>query len=318
MNIAEILKYCPKGTKLYSNIFGEVTFDRIDIDEKYPIIVYKLDCMKTSFTEEGHYTDYPNSECVLFPSKDQRDWKKFRLPVKRGDIMMTTDKRAFITTGKVDMDGYSSAYCGINIYHTFAIGTTANGWTALFYIPASEEAKKELFNKMEEAGYKWNADTLELEKIESKFKEGDVIIDMQGNLCLVSKIKNNNNVIVSAVLYQKNSLMAYNSNTVERDSWKVTLASIEDRNKLFSALTREGYEYDKYQHKLIKQEFKPFEKVLVRDDSDGVWYPAYFAYYKYGTSFPYACMDSSYRYCIHYEGNEHLLGTTNLYIKNNE
>ena len=43
-------------------------------------------------------------------------------------------------------------------------------WTMDFTIPASEEAKKELFDKMEEAGYKWNADTLELEKVVPKFK----------------------------------------------------------------------------------------------------------------------------------------------------
>ena len=60
INIAEILKDCPKGTKLYTPLFGEVTFDSIDIDEKYPIVVYKLDGMKTSFTEEGHYTEVLN------------------------------------------------------------------------------------------------------------------------------------------------------------------------------------------------------------------------------------------------------------------
>lgn len=179
MNIAEILKYCPKGTKLYSNIFGEVTFDRIDIDEKYPIIVYTLDCMKTSFTEEGHYTDYPNSECVLFPSKDQRDWCKFRLPVKRGDIMMSIDgKFIFIANGHFNTINKLScpkSICGIKS-DTFKIGN-ADSWVTCFYVPASEEAKKKLFNKMAEAGYRWNANTLELDKIESKFKEGDVIID---------------------------------------------------------------------------------------------------------------------------------------------
>lgn len=74
MNIAEILKYCPKGTKLYSPIFGEVTLSKIDINEKFPIIVYKFDGMLTSFTEEGCYVPYPDSECVLFPSKNMRDW----------------------------------------------------------------------------------------------------------------------------------------------------------------------------------------------------------------------------------------------------
>lgn len=88
----------------------------------------------------------------------------------------------------------------------------------------------------------------------------------------------------------------------------------------------EKYYHGKYnpetlQIESIKSErpFKPFDKVLVRDDPDDRWYPAYFAYYKHGTSYPYACLDSSYRYCVHYEGNEHLLGATDPYKrKDNE
>lgn len=60
--------------------------------------------------------------------------------------------------------------CGIDLSGKFRLTHYGVGWTLDFYIPASEEAKKELFDKMEEAGYKWNADTLELEKIVPKFK----------------------------------------------------------------------------------------------------------------------------------------------------
>ena len=313
MNIAEMLEYCPKGTKLYSTVFGEVILIKIDMDEKYPIIVSKLDGMETSFTKEGRYVDYPKSECVIFPSKDQRDWSKFRLPVKRGDIMMFNN-RAFIISNEyvVKFNNVFHKYiCGINANGTFKVSQSDNYWTDVFYIPASEEAKKELFDKMAEAGYKWDANTLKLEKIESKFKEGDVIIDSQGNLCLVSKIKNNNNVIVSAVLYQKDSLMTYNSNTVERNSWKATLASIENRNKLFSALVREGYKYDKWQHKFIKQEFKPFDKVLVRGNDTEFWKADIYLGYTKNNSCPYRCTKANYGRCIPYEGNEYLLDTAN-------
>lgn len=77
MNIAEILKYCPKGTKLYSTVHGEVVLMDVYIDKEYPI---KAVTCKTkipseiSFTEEGHHMkSYPDSECILFPSKDIRD-----------------------------------------------------------------------------------------------------------------------------------------------------------------------------------------------------------------------------------------------------
>lgn len=95
---------------------------------------------------------------------------KNQLPIKDGDIMMTMGKRAFIANGIMDSDGCPCAYCGINLHHDFTIGTTIHGWTSSPYIPASEEAKKELFDKMAKAGYKWNAKTLKLEKIEPKYR----------------------------------------------------------------------------------------------------------------------------------------------------
>lgn len=77
MNIAEILKKCPKGTKLYSPIFGEVELDNVD-DKKYPITCITRNVGYELFTSEGKYfLDYPDTECVLFPSKTQRDWSKF-------------------------------------------------------------------------------------------------------------------------------------------------------------------------------------------------------------------------------------------------
>lgn len=226
MNIAEILKYCPEGTKLYSTAFGEVTLDEVNIHSVYSIVVRRSNYLKTSFTKEGHYLeDYPDSECVLFPSKEQRDWSKFRLPVKRGDIMMDINGECpFIATGELSNTNSPKYICGINSLGEFQLNLFKGGWTPNFYIPASEEAKKELFDKMEEAGYKWNADTLELEK--------------------------------------------------------------------------------------IKQGFKPFDKVLARNNPSDLWYADIYLGYFEGRSFPYRCATSYYKTCIPYEGNEYLVGKT--------
>lgn len=309
MNIAEILKYCPKGTKLYSNIFGEVTLDKIDINEKFPIIVRKFDGMRTSFTEEGCYVSYPDSECTIFPSKDQRDWSKFRLPLKRGDIMMDANGEClFIATGEFKTDISPKYICGINSLGNFQLDYAEAGWTSIFYIPASEEAKKKLFDKMAEAGYKWNTNTLELEKLEFEFKEGNVIKDNKNNLYLI--VDTNVRPKIGCVLNQDMKLTILDKVTTLA-SIKFTLANEEERNILYSALVREGYQYDKKQHKLVKQEFKPFDKVLVRDDTTEKWSIGQFSYYdEENEDFPYICMNGCYHYCIPYEGNEYLLGTT--------
>ncbi len=76
MNIAEILKNCPKGTKLYSPLFGELELDRVK--DCGCIVCISIQGTCGVFTREGKYfLGFPDSECLLFPSKDQRDWNKF-------------------------------------------------------------------------------------------------------------------------------------------------------------------------------------------------------------------------------------------------
>lgn len=79
IDLTKILKDCPKGTKLYSTIGGEVEFIEIRNDEDYPIITQK-GVNNYSFTAEGFYYAGEGGECLLFPSKDQRDWRKFTAP----------------------------------------------------------------------------------------------------------------------------------------------------------------------------------------------------------------------------------------------
>lgn len=59
-----------------------------------------------------------------------------------------------------------------------------------------------------------------------------------------------------------------------------------------------------------------YDKVLVRDREEQEWYANCFSHYRGNDkNFPYACLGNDFRYCIPYEGNEHLLGTTDPYTK---
>ena len=84
LDLVKILKDFPRGTKLYSPLCGEVVLNSVDeycID--YPIEV-NCDIGQLTFTRDGRlYDEFPDCECVLFPSKDQRDWSKFKMPVKK-------------------------------------------------------------------------------------------------------------------------------------------------------------------------------------------------------------------------------------------
>ena len=78
LNLIEILKDCPKGTKLYSTIYGDVTFELIDEHKPHPIITRVDDDLKVCFTAEGKMYSFYDGECILFPSREQRDWSKFK------------------------------------------------------------------------------------------------------------------------------------------------------------------------------------------------------------------------------------------------
>ena len=84
IDLTEILKGCPKGTEFYHIGFGKVWFVGIDLDNEYssegPILfslhndTYYAD---TSLTKKGTFSMLYEGECLIFPSKDQRDWSKF-------------------------------------------------------------------------------------------------------------------------------------------------------------------------------------------------------------------------------------------------
>lgn len=92
LNLVEILKSLEKGTKLYSPIFGEVEFIRIDDNDIYPdpIVVLDKNSLTRAFDATGKYCckydcKYDEAECLLFPSKNQRDWSKFKVKKARFD-----------------------------------------------------------------------------------------------------------------------------------------------------------------------------------------------------------------------------------------
>ena len=79
IDLTKILKDCPKGTKFYTSVWGEAFFERILEERFYTIGIDTLSGYKY-LTKEGHYTNAYDAECILFPSKDQRDWSKFTAP----------------------------------------------------------------------------------------------------------------------------------------------------------------------------------------------------------------------------------------------
>lgn len=88
MNIAKILKDFPKGTKLYSSLFGELELIDVKNSRPYPITCREIQqdgaVRIREFTKDGKMLA-SDAEHTLFPSKTQRDWSKFGMTDKVND-----------------------------------------------------------------------------------------------------------------------------------------------------------------------------------------------------------------------------------------
>ena len=83
LNLVEILKDAPKGTKLWSPICGDCELVEVDENLTYPIKCRPLDCDGDwIFTGDGHFSLSEGAECLLFPSKENMDWSTFKIPKK--------------------------------------------------------------------------------------------------------------------------------------------------------------------------------------------------------------------------------------------
>ena len=82
IDLTKILKGCPEGTEFYSSVYGRIAFVKVISNKYYTILMKQYQEGNNSndialFTKDGKANYQYNGECILFPSKDQRDWSKF-------------------------------------------------------------------------------------------------------------------------------------------------------------------------------------------------------------------------------------------------
>ena len=165
INIAEILKYCPKGTKLYSPICGEVELSQICNDcYKYSIIVKTVMGDSLSFAKDGRlYIQYFDAECLLFPSSEMRDWRRF---FKRGDVVYIKEAN-YVTDYAIFESWKNDDYTEFNasIFYSNKSGFAERRvCTAKLYTKANDILKAKLITFIEQHyNGKYNPDTLQVE-----------------------------------------------------------------------------------------------------------------------------------------------------------
>jgi hypothetical protein len=313
LNIAEILKNKPRGTKLYSMIHGKCSSEAVT-DE-----IFKINFCTSKFglTQSGECTlikfgnMYDGGECIIFPSKEMRDWSKFQW--EKGDVLISNDGGTEVIFDKWYDDTYTSFYCKhyLNsedknkiVYYEEFLCTTER------YSLEDKDIAQTYINTIEKhLGGKLNLETLEIEK-QLEFKDGDIVV--YGKSVAICRRIYKHTLSFYVSLTEMFGLLF--ADEVE-SSEEYRFATEEEKQQLFDALVKKGKAWDAEKKQIVdlkpKCELKPFDKVLGRNEKDGVWEADLFSHYREESQYPFRCIGFSRKYCIPYEGNEHLLGTRN-------
>jgi hypothetical protein len=170
MNIAEKLRNLPKGNVLYSPAFGEVIFKEI---VRNNIVVEDICKIERTFLYDGRF--YADGECMLFPSKENREWETFTYcPFKNGDVIIRNDGKFIAIFSHVGIEEipYTKTvnyHCWVKNDGTIKYQKDYGIGNYLEFRLATEKEKEFFFGVLAEKGFKWNSNTLTLEKEIQKF-----------------------------------------------------------------------------------------------------------------------------------------------------
>ena len=165
INIAEILHDMPKGTKLYSPLFGKCNLDEVCTSDRetYPITLLTSVDASASFTKNGHYLNgFEDTECLLFPSAKMRSWDKF---FKHGDIVYNPHSQMYAVFECWANDDYTEFNTTINYYddHTFGEGEVC---ATDCFVKATDKQRVEFIEAAEKRyGGKYNPETLQVDPV---------------------------------------------------------------------------------------------------------------------------------------------------------
>lgn len=315
INIAEILKDKPVGLKFYSNTFGYISFNGVHKDKVY---FFSEDTNAHSVKPNGKM--YDGGECIIFPSKEMRDWEKFSW--KKGDVLVSEDN-VHIIFEKFEDDTYTRfkgkhylwKECNVEDYNK----EETKMLTSVFEKATDDAAQTYIKTIEEKLDGILNLESLEIENAHPEYKDGDIVY--MGNawneyIGIIKNRTSGNQIETYAHCHKDSKEEAVLGLWLNKnDSDELRLATNSEKQQLFDALAKKGKAWDAEKKQIVdlkpKCEFKPFDKVLGRNEKGEVWEAELFSHYKEESRYPFCCIGFSRKYCIPYnKETAHLLGTT--------
>lgn len=323
-DIYEILKGVPDGTKLYTKMCGEVEFTCLTSNKEAGEAIWTENKNgEYSFNKNGRWME--GGEVMLFPSKEMQDWNRFAW--KKGDVLCCIDGKCKVIFDKFDDDKYTS-FIGKHYLESYGKDGELLDYeeihfgSTVIYTKESEESAQAYINTIEERlGGKLNLETLEIEKPEKlTFEIGKLYVfdeeDEDGNVTVIGELIGK---------YESNDTLRFgNQYEIETEKFVTDQAfdlRISVHEELREATENEIELFEKHYSiwkKGAKEQpaFKPFDKVLVRNEERSKWQPAFFVrdrgeetIFKYKVLSIQSGRVADFHHCIPFEGNENIAFT---------
>lgn len=320
INVAEILKDKPQGTKLYDLLYNvDVELDTISTTDTETVVwcTNETDNNTTchrGYSEFGTVRGCPDGLQILFPSKEMRDMSKFAW--QKGDVLVSNDGKREVLFKTWENDSYTK-FVGFHCLITndneeveYDNGTTVFN-TNDFKGTEAEDAAQTYINTIEERlGGKLNRETLEVEKPQPEFKDGDIVVYGK-SVAICRKIYKH--TLYFRVSIDETFGLLFDDNCASSEGYR--FATDSEKQQLFDALAKVGKRWDAENKQIVdlpkKYEFMPFDRVICREGDNEVWEANLFSHYEDHSFYPFICVGRSYKQCIPYnDQTAHLLGTT--------
>ena len=329
INIAEILKNKPEKTILY-DAMRDINVSLYVVEKQNGETNIFCDGMEKfkgcSFVYSDTGADYifRKGMQLLKPSKEMRDWEKFSW--KKGDVLVNKDGDVHIIFEKFEDDAYKNFHGQYYLWEEggsmVSFEEDENYMQTSDFNKANKEDAQEYIHKIEKIlGGKLNRETLEIEKTQPEFKDGDIVFmkgiksELFANCIFILKgeYKDGDERAFYYAFYNADDKFTEAEYGNTKVHYSLRSATDSEKQQLFDALAKKGKTWDSENKEVVnlkpKVELKPFDKVLSRRCSEDYWV---LNFYSHKTDYYHICIDgSSNLYCIPYnEETAHLLGTT--------
>lgn len=262
-DIPAILRGKPQGTKLHDLVRGTDVFlnNVVDGCDKVCCTFVKNGSQKLHYSSKGTLVGFEDGMVILVPSKLMRDWSKFAW--KKGDILVSKHGTTEVVFDCFDDDTYET-FKGKHALKTIEgeaeyKGESDDGYdfyTENYYLESVNAAQTYINTIEERFGGKLNLETLEIEKAQHEFKDGDILLYKSAKFTFFSSIfilNTNGNEMSSYVRFSigKESI-DYDVPVVNLGTDRFRYATEEEKQELFDALAKQGKAWDTEKKQVVR------------------------------------------------------------------